>query len=574
MNDLRRVISFLFRLSQSVTKARLTFFLIVLLGTLGGLSNTALIAVINERLSGDRPQSWLLAAFGVLCLLMPLSRFFSNILLIRLTQRSVYAVRMQLSRDILRAPMKQLERIGSARLLASLTDDVGAISGALVSIPLFCMYITIVAGCLGYMAWLSPLGLGIVVGFMIVGLLTYQFPIARASRLFLRSRDHWDAVFKGMRALTEGTKELKLHRARRDEFVEKELEAANTRLHEDRFRANSWAAAATSWGQILFFVLIGVVLFLLPEWSALAGREVLTGFALTILYMITPLEGLLNMFPEYARARVAVDRVEKLGGFLESEVDQEGSAALEPAGWTQLRLEGVTHTYFREAEEDTFQLGPIDLEIRPGELLFLVGGNGSGKTTLAKLLLGLYAPEEGRILLDGERVTAETRDRYRQLFAAVFTDFFLFENLFGLRGEDLDARARHYLETLHLDRKVTIEGRHLSTLNLSQGQRKRLALLTAYLEDRPIYLFDEWAADQDPYFKQIFYHQLLPELKRRGKTLIVISHDDRYYDVGDRIVKLDYGKIEKDVYLEAGKEGAVEAALASTDLVGTPCEPD
>jgi len=179
-------------------------------------------------------------------------------------------------------------------------------------------------------------------------------------------------------------------------------------------------------------------------------------------------------------------------------------------------------------------------------MCFVIGGNGSGKTSFAKLLLGLYAPEEGAIRLNGQDITDEVRDSYRQLFSSVHADFYLFETLFGLESAELDTAAREYLERLHLSDKLQVKDNVLSTTELSQGQRKRLALLTAYLEDRPIYVFDEWAADQDPLFKEVFYHQLLPDLKARGKTVIVISHDDRFYHVGDRVIKLENGQIVSD----------------------------
>ncbi len=143
------------------------------------------------------------------------------------------------------------------------------------------------------------------------------------------------------------------------------------------------------------------------------------------------------------------------------------------------------------------------------------------------------------------------RDWYRQHFSVVFYNFYLFERLLGLVHSNLDSRVYDYLVQLQLDHKVRVQGGILSTTALSQGQRKRLALLTAYLEDRPIYLFDEWASDQDPLFKKIFYTQLLPELKHRGKTVLVISHDDRYFHLADRIVKLDYGRVEHDKQLHA-----------------------
>jgi putative ATP-binding cassette transporter len=213
------------------------------------------------------------------------------------------------------------------------------------------------------------------------------------------------------------------------------------------------------------------------------------------------------------------------------------------ASFSRLELKGVIHTYHREQEDSHFVLGPIDLVFQPGELVFLVGGNGSGKSTLAKILAGLYVPEAGEIRLNDKVITDENRDEYRQLFSAVFADFYLFDNLLGLNNANLDAQAEEYLEQLHLHHKVKVRNGSLSTTAVSQGQRKRLALLTAYLEDRPFYLFDEWAADQDPYFKGVFYTQLLPDLKSRGKTVLVISHDDKYFDAADRIIKLDYGKL-------------------------------
>lgn len=228
--------------------------------------------------------------------------------------------------------------------------------------------------------------------------------------------------------------------------------------------------------------------------------------------------------------------------------DQEGSTRipateLDLRGWRRLDLVGLTHHYAREGDERPFRLGPIDLTFRPGEVTFLVGGNGSGKTTLALLLLGLYRPESGRILLDGVPIDDSNREAYRQLFSTVFSDFHLFDSLLGLEQDNLDGVARVYLERLQLDTKVRIEGGSFSTQALSQGQRKRLALLTAYVEDRPFYLFDEWAADQDPLFRKVFYTELLPDLKARGKAVLVITHDDRYFSRADRCVRLDVGRL-------------------------------
>lgn len=210
-----------------------------------------------------------------------------------------------------------------------------------------------------------------------------------------------------------------------------------------------------------------------------------------------------------------------------------------------LQLRAVSHRYYHEAAEQWFQLGPLDLWLSPGEICFIVGGNGSGKTTLAKLLTGLYPVEQGQFWLNGQLV--HDWEAYRQLFSTVFSDFHLFERLFGLDEACLQ-QANLWLERLQLAHKVRFEQGRFSTQQLSLGQRKRLALVVAYLEDRPLYLFDEWAADQDPQFKQVFYTELLPDLAARGKAVIAITHDDRYFDCADRLIKLENGQIQSQTY--------------------------
>jgi putative pyoverdin transport system ATP-binding/permease protein len=263
---------------------------------------------------------------------------------------------------------------------------------------------------------------------------------------------------------------------------------------------------------------------------------------LTILFVMGPLEHILGWLPFMSHASVSVAHIERLGLLLD-EAERENVEA-EPADrWEQIELAGVTHAYHREGHSRGFALGPIDLALRPGEIVFIVGGNGSGKTTLAKLLTGLYVPEAGEIRLDGRAVAAANRESYRQLFSVVFDNAAVFDALWGLDATDLDRRAGEYLRDLELDRVVQVSGGEFSTTELSRGQRKRLALLTAYLEDRPIYVFDEWAADQDPVFRKVFYFRLLPELKLRGKTVVAITHDDHYFGIADRIIKLDEGQM-------------------------------
>jgi putative ATP-binding cassette transporter len=297
---------------------------------------------------------------------------------------------------------------------------------------------------------------------------------------------------------------------------------------------------SASWGNFLIYGFIGLVLFVLVG-DVPDRARVMTGFALVFVYMVAPLETLLMCLPKANLARVSGARIDELTEQLER-IEAEVAAAPAPA-FERLVLADVRHQYFHEGANEVFALGPVQLDFRPGQITFLVGGNGSGKTTLAKLLVGLYRPEGGLVLLNGALVDDGNRDAYRQCFSAIFSDFHLFEHLLDGGSADLDERGNRLLSKLLLDHKVQVKDGAFTTRQLSQGQRKRLALVVSYLEDRPFLVFDEWAADQDPVFKEVFYKELLPELRARGKCVLVISHDDRYFHLADRVVRMEDGQV-------------------------------
>jgi putative pyoverdin transport system ATP-binding/permease protein len=518
-------------------------------GTLSGASNAALLAVINAviRRNGG-PSASLVWAFVALCVVFAVSRFLSDLLLNRLGQGALYKLRMDLCRQILAAPLRHLEQLGPARLLGTLTDDVPNITSTILFVPILCMNATVSLGCLVYMGFLSPLLLTIVLGFMVVGIIGYQFPVIKAQAVFRKARSEGDAILSHFRAVTQGAKELKVHTRRRRAFLDQVLEPTAASFRRLNITGMRIYNAAASWGNTLVFVVVGLIIFGLASFQHL-NTVTLTGYTITLLYMMTPLQVLMNTLPTLGRANVALNNVKRLGLSLTEKGTEETGAEEELLrDWKRLELLSVTHIYQREGESGNFVLGPLNLVFSPGEMVFITGANGSGKTTFAKLLVGLYAPETGEVLLDGSPIrTAEEKEKYRQLFSVVFSDFFLFEQLLGLDEIGLEARAQQLLYELKLANKVQIEKGRFSTTELSQGQRKRLALLTTYLEDRPIYLFDEWAADQDPHFKEIFYLHLLPELKARHKTVFVISHDDRYYYIADRVLKLEEGQVVSDI---------------------------
>jgi putative ATP-binding cassette transporter len=523
---------------------------LVLLATLAGLvsgaASVGLLALIHSALGpGRATTTGQVAAFIGLCLLTLASRTAAQALLVRLGQGALYRLCTGMSRRILAAPLRHLEELGPPRILASLTEDTLAIAVAFNMLPVVGINAAVAVCCLGYLAWLSWPVFAVVTISLAVGALCYAGPARLAFRHLQAARHEHDTLMEHFHGLVEGVKELKLHDGRREAFLSRLLEVSAA-VVRDRFTfAHTLLAATGGWVRLLLLACIGLVLFVLPAYYPVEPRT-LTGYTLTILFALGPLEAILGSggLPMLARARIALRKVEALGLSLDAGIGKEGSDGLDASGpFEQIELRGVTHAYRREQEDEGFVLGPVDLRLQPGELVFLIGGNGSGKTTLAKLLTGLYAPEQGEVLLDGKAIPNAARSAYRQLFSAVFSDFYLFEDLLGLDAVGLDARAREYLRLLHLDRIVRVEDGRLSTTELSRGQRKRLALLTAYLEDRPVCVFDEWAADQDPIFKRVFYTQLLPELKARGKAVVVISHDDAYFHVADRVLKLVEGQL-------------------------------
>jgi putative ATP-binding cassette transporter len=550
----------------------------VFAGLLGGLVGAGLIAVINMALDSEQDAltqlGWI---FAGLCTLLLLARMTSAFLLMRLGQDVIFDLRLKLSRQILRTSFPRMQAVGPARMLACLTQDVATMAEAFRLLPMLCVDAAIVAGCLLYLGWLSGTLLVLVLFAIVVGVSGFRLIENRALHGLRMARESDDALYGHFRSLTQGMKELKLHEPRRDAFLTECLEVAAKGYRQHYLKGTGFYILADNWGTSLFYLLIGAVLFLLPnvpeaaaglaktiglEISELSiglemGPEIARGYCLTILYMMSPLAALMEGLPVLARGNIALKKIEALGWDSREPESEKPESSLPFSQSAVLKLTGVTHRYRREGEDRPFTLGPLDLTLHPGEVTFLTGGNGSGKTTLALLLVGLYVPEQGEIRLDEQHITEANREGYRQQFSAVFSDFYLFDSLLGFHGKELDAEARAYLARLQLDHKVRIENGDFSTLDLSQGQRKRLALLVAYLEDRPFYLFDEWAADQDPVFKNIFYTELLPALKAKGKTVVVISHDDHYFHLADRCLKIEDGRFNEIVAVENNKHERV-----------------
>ncbi len=532
-------------------KGRLALVAAVTLGLAHGASNAGLLWLVGDAVAGRANLPASLAAFVAFGVTSLVTRIALLGVTSRLQQGAIFELRGRLGRRIVSTPLRALEEIGGARLQAALNVDIATLNEGLRLLPYFFINVTISAGGLAYLAWLSrPTFLAFVI-FGAFGVASYQLPLRRSIALFEQTRHREDALFGHLQSLAAGLKELMLSGPRRAAFFSGHLDDTAGSLRRLHVRSSDIVGVASSWGMFLFFAFIGLLLFVAPQVRHVEARTI-AGFTFAVLYLQQPLGSILELLPVLQRGAVALRQIRALDlapaalvattGQARDDEAPTGEPAAKP--FRGLRLRGVTHTYRREQEDERFSLGPIDLSLAPGQLVFLVGGNGSGKTTLAKLLTGLYAPEAGVVELDGRPVTDATREAYRQHFAAVFSDFHLFDSLLGAPTDPAtQALARRYLVRLHLDRKVRIENGRFSTTDLSQGQRKRLALLAAYLDDRPVYVFDEWAADQDPAFKAVFYEELLPELKRAGKAVFVITHDDRYFHLADRVLRLELGAL-------------------------------
>ncbi len=522
----------------------------VLASIMAGVSSTSLMILINARLSQpltEGPKN-LAAVVGMIVLVL-LSTAAAGMLSNHLAHKTSFELRMYICHRMLDTSLRQLEDVGDAKLLAALTQDVPNVVTAFLRVPLLFSNMAIVVGCLVYLGTLSIWMFAALLTFIICSVISHLIPQRKASHFFALARQQQGTCVRHFRALYQGAKELRLNSLRRQAFFRTVLQPTALSEKHYNLRGSNIYVWLNGWSQVLYFVAISLILFVLPGVTQI-DLHTLVGYALIMLYMAGPVQGIVNTIPVFTSANISLGKIEELGIPLSPGklVGFPAATVVVPHSWKTIDASGITHTYFHERDSSTFTLGPIDLTLRPGELVFLIGGNGSGKTTFAKLLSGLYAPATGEIRLDGNPVTDENRDSYRQLFSAIYADFYVFEEFLGIAPSRFDAAANKYLVELQLDQKVQITEGKLSTTNLSYGQQKRLALLVAYLEDRPLYIFDEWAADQDPHFKNIFYHQILPDLKARGKTILVISHDDRYFHIADRLIKFESGKAEAERY--------------------------
>ncbi len=557
-------------------------------GLICGVANTYLLMLISSVLMPEAHSHATLQRFALTGSVALVGAVLSQVMLIRLTQDAIYQLREGLSSRVVSAPLEHLERLGMHRLIATLTEDVRSLSQAVTAIPNICIDLTTIVGSLGFLATVSGPLFAVTVAGTLVSITAAETVLHRVRRTYRQARENEDALLRSFSAMTLGIKELKLHRSRRRDFMDRHLLGSARTLRTQNVSAGSWFSAAQVFGQLFQLATMGSILFVIAKALELP-RDVMASYLLVTMFLSTPMQNFMQRIPDLLRGDVALAKIRDLNLSMQTPQDEEQLPYAErpAASYARLELSGVSYAYQTELAPSVpqgpgappgppiggphpgrkrrdgrtgrplppgppqqphgsgsgFRLGPVDLAFEPAQITFIVGGNGSGKSTLAKLITGLYAPESGFVVLNGEKINYDNVEWFRQNCSAIFTDFHLFDDYLGFDQPGIDDLVRHHLHELRLADKVTVHNGRLSTVALSQGQRKRLALLTALLEDRQIYLFDEWAADQEPRFREVFYTELLPGLKKRGKTVIVITHDDRYFDCADQLVKLDFGQV-------------------------------
>jgi cyclic peptide transporter len=526
-------------ISDILRKSRNAFLLISAISALAGASNIWLLALVNRQARALSPALGDMATFGLVLALMLGVSFLSQTLLSRLSARTFFHLREMLAAGINSLSVRQIDRLGAHRLYTALTRDVPAVHDFVAVLPTYVFNFTVALACLVYLSTISLRLLGVFLFFLAIALVVAKFAINdRGERKFAQRRRVEDDLFKCYKAIIEGNKELKLNADRAATFLNEDLRHHAVRYREATLSAEFFWNLSSNWSLGMIFIGVGAMLFAAGH-IGVSDRAVVTAFVLVIFYMVNPLTLLMNSFRTIHSARVSMARLREL------ELDHAPSAvpavaALEP--FESLTVEQAEFAYEGNGEEPGFHVGPFDLHIERGEIVYIVGGNGSGKTTAAKIVMGLYPLSGGRLRVNGKPV--QDQQAYFQRFSAVMQDYHLFDTVAPKHGAPIgDEQVAALIAQLRLADKVQVSGGRLSTTDLSYGQRKRLALLVAYCDNSDVYVFDEWAADQDPEFREFFYKQFLPDMKRKGKTLLVVSHDDRYFHLADKIVKFERGQI-------------------------------
>ncbi|HEB9354556.1 TPA: multidrug ABC transporter permease/ATP-binding protein [Campylobacter coli] len=451
-------------------------------------------------------------------------------------QNFIFKMQRRVIKQILDTPLLKVAKVGKARILASLGSDVRNISFGLLRLPDFLQSSILILCTSAYLCYLSPQIFTLCAIWIIVVFTINNFLMMKVYAYFRKARENDDALQNNYQNILDGHKELLINRYRAKLYYEDEFESNARSKKKNSTLGNLFNNLSSNFTNVALLALVGVEFYLALEfkWASVAEA---TTIALSILFLRTPLVSMIGSFPTLLLAKIALDKIAKL------ELDDykehfEKTNFIKD--WRQISFKNTSFSY-----DDNFHLNPVNLDLKKGELIFLIGKNGSGKSTFCMLLTGLFKPSEGEIFVDDMKIDDDNLDIYRSLVSAVFSDFHLFTKTLAKEKFADEEKITSWLEFLELKGKTRVEDHELVLTKLSTGQKKRLAMLIALLEERDILVLDEWAADQDPVFRRFFYKKLLPLLKEQGKTIFAITHDDAYFDSADRIFLAEGGNISE-----------------------------
>jgi putative ATP-binding cassette transporter len=509
----------------------------LLLGIVGLAGKTAASGTVSLRLVAMYVVTAILFSFTHKTILVTASQD---------AERLIHKLRLRLFDAVRQADLVTVESIGRPALQAVLVADTQTLARTLPLLAIGGQQAVMLVFLALYLAWLSPMACAMAAGF---GTLAVMVRLARTRSLGVLMREAGEAettVFAGLTDLLSGFKEMRMSRPRADDLVDAVGFASAAAC-----RAN--IASKTQWGrnfsliEAMFYTLIGLMVFVVPLLST-GYHEVVMPATTVALFIVGPIGTVSFVTPMVAHAEMALGNIEAMERRLR---DSETIAQQEPGDRAPafgpppaaIALQNALFSYRDARSEPIFAVGPLSAVFRAGEITFVTGGNGSGKSTLLRLLTALMPLESGALLVDGVPVAPERMQAYRDQISAIFSDNHLSRRLYGIPDPD-PLRVRSLLEQMEMDGKVTVTDGAFSTVDVSTGQRKRLAMVVARLADKPVVVLDEWAADQDPHYRHVFYRELLPELKAAGKIVICVTHDDRWFDVADHIYHMNEGRIE------------------------------
>ena len=531
---------------------------LLFMAAVGGISSAAILAAINSgaQAAGDSQNSslWAVAVFLIALVLFVWSQPFVTTTVTAEIEAIIHKMRVRLMDAVRRSELLSIDEIGRSRIVAAINSDSGVLTQASNTLVYSMQSIVLIFFISIYVAYLSIAAL--IMSVIIVGLAATVFHL-RSRRLALeraRAAEQERKLFDRMDDFLDGFKEVRLNSARSaqlfDDSVEVSRAAANIKI----------GAQVQTFRQIVsvqsyLYVLLGAVVFAAPKFGESLGGASIPKATTALLFVVGACFGLVQSIPILLNANAAADRLQKLVADLSATAASLPDTANVLTHFGVIEMRNIVFRYVDKFSDTAFHIGPIDFTLRSGELVFITGGNGSGKSTLLRVLAGLYPPDSGEITLDGMRINGHTRDTYRSLFSAIFFDYHLFHRLYGIADPD-PAEVNRLLTQFRLEAKTSLAHGEFRTLDLSSGQRRRLALIVSLLERRPILLLDEWTAEQDPEFRRKFYDELIPQLMQAGKTVVVITHDDRYLeelDLPARRIRMDEGRIVDQRSMQNGR---------------------